>query len=106
MTQKRHMGTTFDSFLDEEGIRDEVELLALKKVLAGRIAACMEKDNLNRTVLAQRMHTSRTLVNRLLDPCDASVTLSTLAKVSQALKVPLAVLLTGRKGRSGRRSAA
>ena len=36
MTQKRHMGTTFDSFLDEEGIRDEVELLALKKVLAGR----------------------------------------------------------------------
>ena len=99
MANKKHVGTTFDSFLSEEGIKDEVELLALKKVLAGRITACMEKNRLNRTVLAKRMHTSRTLVNRLLDPHDASVTLSTLAKASHALNIPLMALLTGQKMR-------
>ena len=106
MTVNKHLGSTFDSFLEEDGIKDEVELRALKKMLAGRIATRMERETITRTVLARRMHTSRTLVNRLLDPGDASVTLSTLAKASHALNMPLLVLLTAHPQGSRRKRAA
>jgi antitoxin HicB len=94
--KNRHIGSTFSSFLDEEGIREEVDLRAKKKVLADQILAKMQRDHVTRTKLAERMQTSRTVVNRLLDPNDTSFTFGTLAKASQALDLDLLVSLETR----------
>lgn len=94
--KNKHIGSTFSSFLDEEGIREEVDLRAKKKVLADQILAKMQHDHLTRTKLAERMQTSRTVVNRLLDPNDTSFTFGTLAKASQALDLDLLVSLETR----------
>jgi antitoxin HicB len=91
--KNEHIGSTFSSFLDEEGIREEVELRAKKKILADQILAKMQQDRMTRTELAARMQTSRTVVNRLLDPSDTSFTFGTLAKASQALDLDLLVSL-------------
>jgi len=91
--KNRHIGSTLSSFLEEEGIREEVDLRAKKKVLADQILAKMQQDRMTRTELAERMQTSRTVVNRLLDPTDTSFTFGTLAKASQALDLDLLVSL-------------
>jgi transcriptional regulator with XRE-family HTH domain len=88
-----HIGSTLSSFLDEEGIREEVNLRAKKKILSDQILAIMQRDRITRTELAERMQTSRTVVNRLLDPTDTSFTFGTLAKASQALNLDLLVSL-------------
>jgi antitoxin HicB len=87
------IGSTFSSFLDEEGIREEVDLRAKKKILADQLLAKMQRDRITRTELAERMQTSRTVVNRLLDPTDTSFTFGTLARASQALDLDLLVSL-------------
>jgi hypothetical protein len=85
------MGSAFSSFLEEEGIREDVDLIAKKKVIADQILAQMERDRVTRSKLAERMHTSRTVVNRLLDPTDTSFTFATLAKASMALNLDLLI---------------
>ena len=95
--KNKYIGSTFSSFLDEEGIREEVDLRAKKKILADQILAKMQLDRMTRTELAERMHTSRTVVNRLLDPTDTSFTFGTLAKASQALDLDLLVSLEAKK---------
>ncbi len=92
----KHIGSTFTSFLDAEGIREEVDLLAKKKVLADEMVATMKRKSVTRTELAKRMKTSRTQINRLLDPEDISVTFVTLAKASTALDLELLVSLEPR----------
>lgn len=89
----KNIGDDFTDWLDEEGIREDVELLTKKKVLADQIGERMVSARINRTVLAKRMRTSRTLVNRLLDPKDTSFTFLTLAKASRALGLDLWVSL-------------
>jgi antitoxin HicB len=101
--KSKHMGSTFSSFLDEEGIREEVDLLAKKKILTDQILAKMERDHVTKTELASRMKTSRTVVNRLLDPNDTSFTFGTLAKASQALDLELLVSLETKAKDSPRR---
>jgi transcriptional regulator with XRE-family HTH domain len=82
---KKHIGSSFSNFLREEGIQEEVDLLAKKKVIADELVAEMERAQVSRSKLASRLHSSRTLVNRLLDPADTSITLSTLVRVASAL---------------------
>lgn len=79
------MGSTFDSFLEEEGILEEVEAKAIKKVLSMLIERELEHNEITRSALAKKMKTSRTAVNRLLDPENTSVTLATMVKASIAL---------------------
>ncbi|MEY4712780.1 MAG: hypothetical protein RIS88_2230, partial [Pseudomonadota bacterium] len=79
------MGSTFDEFLHAEGIFDRVTAVALKRVIAWQIAEEMKAQNLTKTALAKRMHTSRAALNRLLDEEDASLTLTTLASAAAAL---------------------
>jgi antitoxin HicB len=98
----KHIGSTFTSFLDAEGIREEVDLLAKKKVLADEMVATMKRKSVTRTELAKRMKTSRTQINRLLDPDDISVTFVTLAKASSALDLNLLVSLEPRRSRTAR----
>jgi hypothetical protein len=89
-----HIGSDFEEFLDEVGLRAEVQALAVKKLLTLKIAALMKKENLTKDALARRMRTSRAALDRLLDPKNPSVTLTTLGKAACALKRTLRVELS------------
>lgn len=86
---KARIGSTLDSFLEEEGIQEEVDLLVQKKLLALKIERAMAQRQMTQAQLAKAMKTSRTTVHRLLDPKDTGVTLATLSKASKALGVKL-----------------
>jgi antitoxin HicB len=80
-----HRGSSLGDFLKEEGIQQEVELAALKRVVALRLADIMEKNGQNKSALAGAMGTSRAALDRLLDPECKSVTLSTLTRAASAV---------------------
>ena len=80
-----HAGGDFGDFLREEGIFEEVEARALKRVLALRVHDLMAKQSVTRVEMASRMATSRAAVNRLLDGNHTSVTLGTLNRAARAL---------------------
>jgi antitoxin HicB len=75
--------TALDSFLKEQGQLEEFQAVAIKEVLAWQIAEAMKARNLSRKRLAERMHTSRSQVGRLLDPADGNVTLTTLQRAAK-----------------------
>lgn len=89
----KNIGASFDSFLDNEGIREQVEDIAIKRVVAFQIKAEMEKKQLTRTELAKKMHTSRSSINRLLDPEDEAITFKTLKKAASVLGKKLIIQL-------------
>ena len=91
--KNKHVGGSFKDFLDEEGILAEVEMVAAKKALAILIIEMMEKEQLTKTALARRMNTSRSSLNRLLDPTNTSVTLQTLGCAASALGKKLKIEL-------------
>ena len=80
-----HLGPTFESFLKEEGIYEEVTAGAMKRVLAWQIAQAMKKRHMTKSVMAKRMKTSRAALDRLLDAENTSVTLLTMNKAASAL---------------------
>lgn len=79
------IGGNFDDFLKEEGMYESCTAAAMKKVLAWQIEEEMKAQHLTKTAMAQRMHTSRAALNRLLDETDTSLTLTTLASAADAL---------------------
>ena len=93
MINSECLGRDFDNFLRDEGFIDDAEAVAAKRVIAYQIAEEMKKANITKSELAHRMHTSRPVVDRLLDPSNRSVTLSTLgraaAAVGRSLKIEL-----------------
>lgn len=93
--KKNHspLGTSFDSFLLDEGIYEESTLAATKRVLAMQILDEMQRHNISKTKMAQQMHTSRSALDRLLDPECSSVTLQTLDKAARSLGRRLEVTL-------------
>ena len=82
---KKNIGSSFDDFLKVESLLETSTAIALKRVIAWQIAKEMKAQNLTKTELAKRMHTSRAALNRLLDEHDASLTLTTLASAAAAL---------------------
>ncbi|MEO1610349.1 MAG: helix-turn-helix transcriptional regulator [Pseudomonadota bacterium] len=86
-------GSSLNDFLEEKGVRDEFEGIAIKKVLAWQIQQEMERQNLTRDAMAKRMKTSRAQLNRLLDPEGENVTLTTLQRAAEALGKSLRVEL-------------
>ena len=82
---KKNIGSSFDDFLKEEAMLEEVTAVALKRVIAWQIVEAMKAQQLTKTELAKRMHTSRAALNRLLDENDPSLTLTTLASAAAAL---------------------
>lgn len=80
-----HLGSDFDDFLSEQGLLEEVSATALKRVIAWQIAEAMAAQKVTKKALAERMHTSRTAVDRALDQNDAGMTLATLASAARAL---------------------
>jgi antitoxin HicB len=85
MKTKGRIGSSFDDFLKEEGIYEEVTARAIKRVIARQLDALMRDEGLTKTGLARRMQTSRAQLDRLLDPENDSVTLGTLARTAQAV---------------------
>ena len=85
---------TFDEFLASQGMLEECEEAAIKRVLAWQIAEAMKAQGITKTAMASRMKTDRRQLDRLLDPKNPSVTLSTLrraaAAVGRTLRIELA----------------
>lgn len=79
------VGSSFESFLEAEGIRDEVEGVAQKRVFAWQIQQAMKASGITQSELAERMRTSRSQVARLLDPDNTSVQLDTLQRAAHAV---------------------
>jgi antitoxin HicB len=79
------IGSTFDSFLEEEGIREEVEAVAIKRVLAWQLEQAMHKQQKTKQAMARQLRTSRSQLDRLLDPQNVSVTLDTMNRAARAL---------------------
>lgn len=95
MIDKKHLGSTFDDFLGQERLLEDAEAVAAKRVIAFQIAQEMERRHMTKSELARRMRTSRPAVERLLDPTNPSVTLSTLERAATAVGRRLRVELSG-----------
>jgi len=80
-----HSGSSFDSFLAEEGLLDDAEVVAVKRVLAWQLQKAMEREQVTKKSMAERLRTSRTQVDRLLNPNYVGVTLETVAKAARAV---------------------
>jgi len=80
-----HSGSSFDSFLEQEGIREEAEAVAIKRVLAWQLERTMRKQQKTKQAMAKQLHTSRSQLDRLLDPRNVSVTLDTITRAARAL---------------------
>ena len=78
-------------FLDEEGIREEIEANSIKKAIAFQIQKEMTRKHLSKISLAQRMHTSRSAVDRLFNPDNNWLILATLSKAATALEKKLKI---------------
>jgi antitoxin HicB len=81
----KHIGSDFDDFLREEGLLEEVESVVAKRVLAYQISEAMKEQELSKSAMARRMGTSRSSLDRLLDPDVPSVTLLTLERAARVL---------------------
>ena len=80
-----HIGSDFDEFLREEGIYDEAQAIAVKRVLAFQLERNMQKAQLSKTAMAKRMGTTRAQLDRLLNPDNPATTLQTLVKAAGAV---------------------
>ena len=84
MKKHKSIGSDFEDWLEEEGILEEVEIAATKKVFVMQLQAEMKKKKIGKSRLAKIMKTSRTAIERLLDPCQPS-NLTTLIEASMAM---------------------
>lgn len=91
--KNKHLGSDFDDFLQDEGLLAEAEAAAIKRVLAFQIEKEMEERQLTKSALAKLMNTSRSSLDRLLDPDNPSVTLVTMESAAIALGKKLKIQL-------------
>lgn len=87
----RHTGSSFESFLEEEGILEEVDAVAIKRVIAWQLKQEMDARHISKKAMAERLDTSRSQVDRLLDPANAAVHLTTLTRAARVLGLRLKV---------------
>lgn len=85
MTKKKnpHIGSSFESWLDEAGIREEVTIAAIKAVIARQLASEMKKKKLTKKRMAELMKTSRAQIDRLLDPDNGNATIESLQRAAK-----------------------
>ena len=91
--KNKHLGSNFDDFLEEEGLRAETEAAAIKRVVAYQIEMEMKRAKLTKSAMAEKMRTSRSALDRLLDPANVSITLQTLERAALALGKNLKIKL-------------
>jgi len=80
-----HIGSSFESWLDEVGIREEVTVAAIKSVIARQLAEEMKKKKLTKKRMAELMKTSRAQLDRLLDPDNGNATIESLQRAAMIL---------------------
>lgn len=85
MTNNPYMGSSLDDLLEEEGTLTEIESIAIKRVIAWQVKQAMEEKKLTKQAMAKEMKTSRSSLDRLLDPNNPSVTLETLERAAKAI---------------------
>lgn len=90
---QKYIGSNFDNFLNEIGILEEVTAVAHKRILAEQIKQIMEQKHITKTEMVEKMETSRSAVNRLLNPNNPNVTLDTLDRAAIALGMKLNISL-------------
>jgi antitoxin HicB len=83
--RNKHIGSSLDDFLKEEGVLEETRAIALKDAVAWQVQQAMEKENITKVEMAKRMRTSRAALDRLLAPGNSSVTLQTLTRAAHAI---------------------
>jgi antitoxin HicB len=88
-----HIGSSFVDFLKEAGIYEEVTATAIKRVLAWQMQQSLLEQGITKSALARQMHTSRTQIDRLLDPTNNQVQLDTLQRAAKVLGRKLVVEL-------------
>ncbi|MBA2466716.1 MAG: XRE family transcriptional regulator [Sphingomonas sp.] len=82
MAENKHRGSSLDAFLAEEGVIQEFQARAIKEVVAWQLAEAMKERKLSKNQLAKEMQTSRTQVDRMLDPDAGNVTIETLQRAA------------------------
>lgn len=85
MIKQSNIGSSFDDFLEEDGLLQTCQEMALKEILADQVKAAMDQQGLNKTTMAKRMNTSRRALDRLLDPQNTGVTLQTMQRAAHAV---------------------
>ena len=90
---KKHIGGSLDEFLADEGVLESSQTVAIKRVLSWQITQFMKNRGLSKAVMAKRMNTSRSALDRLLDPSNESVTLKTLQNAAKAIGAHLEMKL-------------
>ncbi|MHC5615583.1 MAG: helix-turn-helix domain-containing protein [Nostoc sp.] len=85
MSKNLYVGSSLDDLLEEEGTLEEINLIAAKRVIAWQISKAMEEKKLNKAAMAKEMKTSRSSLDRLLDPNNSSVSLDTIARAARVL---------------------
>ena len=81
----KHIGSSFDDFLEDEGLLAETEAVAVKRVIAYQVSQIMEKKHISKAAMARQMKTSRSALERLLDPQNTSITLQTLERAAHVI---------------------
>ncbi len=83
--EKGHLGQYFEEFLKEQGTYESTTAQAVKRVLAFQISEAMKTQGLSKVEMARRLHTSRSQLDRLLDPENEGVTVGMLARAAKAV---------------------
>ena len=78
---KKHMGSSIDDFLKEEGIFEEAQAQAVKEVVAWQLGEAMKEKKISKNRMATLLKTSRTQVDRILDPKN-DITLGSLQRAA------------------------
>jgi antitoxin HicB len=82
---RKHIGSSFEDFLKEDGTYEEITTQAIKRVLAWQIAEIMKVQGISKLEMARRMHTSRSQLDRFLDPDNDKVLLETVQRAASAI---------------------
>jgi antitoxin HicB len=85
MKKLQGIGSSFDDFLEEEGLLADAQAVAIKRVVAFQVQQAMEQKNISKSAMAKKMGTSRSSLDRLLDPFNTSVTLATMESAILAI---------------------
>ncbi len=89
----KHIGSNFDDFLEDEGLLAEAQATAVSRVLAFQLEQFIKDKQLSKTAAARELNTSRSALDRLIDPKNTSINLSTMAKMAEMMGKKLHVSL-------------
>ncbi|RLA47504.1 MAG: Fis family transcriptional regulator [Gammaproteobacteria bacterium] len=87
-------GSSFNDFLKADGIYEDVQNTAIKKALSAKLEAAMFDQNISKTDMAKRLKTSRSQLDRLLDPDNETITLQTASRAAAVLGMTLEINLS------------